>query len=103
MNVWADLRGKPLDSRRLANYLKAYGVTSANVRVGESVAKGYKRDDLLDSWSRYLGPSAIEPATSATTSPKEVEDVSHVADVAHLTDLTHEAVHCPDSRFAHTK
>ena len=63
---WADLRGKPLDARRLANYLRPYGVSSKNLRTDGRVLKGFSREDLLDPWSRYLGDPAIESATSAT-------------------------------------
>lgn len=64
---WADLRGKSLDSRRLANYLRPYGVFSKNVRADERIVKGYTREDLFDPWSRYLGNPAMESATSATS------------------------------------
>jgi hypothetical protein len=51
---WADVRGKPLDARGLANRLRQYDVHSGTVRIGERTAKGYKRADLHDAWSRYL-------------------------------------------------
>jgi hypothetical protein len=57
---WGDLRGKPLDPRRLARFLREYGIHPADVRadVGgeERVRKGYKRDELYDAWQRYLPP-----------------------------------------------
>jgi hypothetical protein len=63
---WADIRGKPLDSRRLANCLRPYGVQSTNLREGTIIVKGYKRESLHDPWIRYLGPAAYGCATSAT-------------------------------------
>lgn len=66
---WGDLRGKPLDSRRLAYFLRKYEVRSKDVRIGESVVKGYTRADLWDQWSRYLcvpPPGSATSATSAT-------------------------------------
>ncbi len=51
---WGDLKGKPLDARGLAARLRQYGVKSANVRIGDSVPKGYLRTDLHDPWARYL-------------------------------------------------
>lgn len=63
---WADLRGKPLDARRLANYLKPYGVASKTVRTEGRIAKGYTREDLFDPWARYLGDAAMERVTSVT-------------------------------------
>lgn len=72
---WCDLKGKPLDARRLANYLKSYGVTSKNVRAGK-IVKGYTREDLFDPWSRYVGESPIESATSATSVSDAVVEVT---------------------------
>lgn len=51
---WGDLRGKPLDARRLARYLKAFGVVPKQVRVGMATQKGYAAEDLFDPWARYL-------------------------------------------------
>jgi len=66
---WADLCGHPINALGLANQLRPYGVRSANVRQGDKIAKGYRREDLHDAWSRYL------PA---------VADVAGVA--AHMAD-----------------
>jgi hypothetical protein len=65
---WGDLKGKALDSRRLSNYLRPYGVKSKNIRVGESIPKGYTSEDLSDAWRRYLPPSdnSATDATAAT-------------------------------------
>jgi Protein of unknown function (DUF3631) len=63
---WGDLKGKPLDTRRLANLLRPYGVSSKLIRISDKVARGYDRTDLHDPWMRYLG-SAIEHVTSVTT------------------------------------
>ena len=51
---WGDLRGKPLNARGLAQRLHRYEVSSTTVRIGELVAKGYKREDLHNAWVRYL-------------------------------------------------
>ena len=78
---WGDLKGKPLDPRGLAGRLRQYGVKSTNVRIGDSVPKGYLRTDLHDPWARYLpayresidniqgnvGSPPIGTATSATS------------------------------------
>jgi hypothetical protein len=63
---WGDLRGKPLDARRLAHYLRPYGISSKQVRVGSTTLKGYAREDLWDAWTRYLGTPAIACETSET-------------------------------------
>jgi hypothetical protein len=54
---WGDLKGKPLDPRRLAHILKPYGVESRQVRIGDKSQKGYRRLDLWDVWVRYLSQS----------------------------------------------
>lgn len=51
---WADLRGKPLDDRGLARYLKKYEVKSTTIRTSTGTPKGYRRVDLHDAWQRYL-------------------------------------------------
>lgn len=64
---WGDLKGKPLDARGLARMLGKYKLKSKNVRIRDSVVKGYERGDFEDAWSRYLGPPPDESATSATS------------------------------------
>lgn len=111
---WNDLKGKPIDARRLANLLRAYGVKSRTVRIGTTTPKGYVRDDLEDAWSRNLQKSATS-ATSATNvagqalstlrQPIDVADQApqvadtemqkplqngHVADVADVADWIEE-------------
>jgi hypothetical protein len=63
---WLDIKGKPLDPRRLANYLSPYGVKSGAIRTPAGVVRGYKREDLSDPWSRYLGEPAKASVTSVT-------------------------------------
>lgn len=56
-------RGKPLSARQLARMLKPYGGVSRDLRIGTSVQKGYKREDLDESFTRYL---TATPDISAT-------------------------------------
>lgn len=51
---WGDLYGEGLKPRKLAQILSDYGANSRNVRVGEEIAKGYRKEDLWDAWQRYL-------------------------------------------------
>jgi hypothetical protein len=67
---WGDLKGKALDSRRLANLLNPYGVKSKNVRIGMGITKGYTRESLWDAWERYLLPVGAPPIESATCVPE---------------------------------
>lgn len=71
---WGDLRGKPLDSRRLARFLAKYGVKSKDIRIGKSVVKGYDRTDLWDQWKRYLAVPPLVSATSATSATSDEKD-----------------------------
>ena len=74
---WGDLKGKPLDARRLANLLNPYGVASKQVKVSGVNQRRYCRADLHNVWIRYLpskaekddglGPSPVEAATGDTT------------------------------------
>jgi hypothetical protein len=62
---WGDLKGKPLDKRKLASFLKKYGVKPTTVRPAGSASplKGYRREDLHDPWERYVArPVGEEPA-----------------------------------------
>lgn len=76
---WGDLRGKPLDARGLSRRLKPYGVSPTTLRIGESTAKGYRREDLHDPWARYLSvsPQSVTSVTSDTYT-QSVTDVTHV-------------------------
>jgi hypothetical protein len=75
---WGDLRGKPLDARGLARRLKPFEVRPTTIRIGEATAKGYRREDLHDTWSRYLPdtPKAAVTGVTAATVPA-VTDVTH--------------------------
>jgi hypothetical protein len=77
---WHDLKGKPLDERGLAHRLRQFGVKSKNIRVSETVVKGYEKADFEDVWLRYLPPPA-KSATAATTLQNGVRSgVALVAD-----------------------
>lgn len=88
---WADLRGKQLDGRGLGKRLRAYEVESRSVRVGERVAKGYRREDLHDAWQRYLP----DPQPSNRTVP-EGHTTAPQAEVTRVTSATDVEVAEPD-------
>jgi Protein of unknown function (DUF3631) len=76
---WADLKGKPLDARGLADHLDPYGVKSKVVRIEDKTPHGYARADLHDPWQRYL-PSPAKSATSATSATSQADQIEDVAD-----------------------
>jgi hypothetical protein len=51
---WVDMRGNPLTDRELARRLRKYEIRSTSVRIGNATAKGYRREDFVDAWARYL-------------------------------------------------
>jgi hypothetical protein len=91
---WGDLRGKPLDSRRLANYLRSYSIQSRLIRIGAAVARGYVRADLRDAWARYLRPPVASDmsVTSVTGVKRNAVADTDVADVMPLRRSTSDEV-----------
>ncbi len=68
---WGDLRGKPMDSRGLAWRLRKYDIKPKVIRVNPTTtARGYTREDLHDTWQRYLPPPSppkcVTPVTTET-------------------------------------
>lgn len=59
---WADIRGKPLNDRGLAVRLRPYGIKPRVIRVGSTTPRGYRREDFVDAWTRYLQPLPPESA-----------------------------------------
>jgi hypothetical protein len=53
---WGDIKGKPLNDRGLAVRLRPYGIKSRVIRVGSTTPRGYRREDFVDAWTRYLPP-----------------------------------------------
>jgi hypothetical protein len=62
---WSDIKGRPLDARGLARRLAEHGIRPTKVKMtdGRGALKGYRREDFVDAWSRYLprGPVWEEP------------------------------------------
>lgn len=64
---WSDLKGMPMDARRLSHFLKDYGVKPTTIRIGETTPKGYTAAALHDAWIRYVPVAPIGAATPATS------------------------------------
>jgi len=75
---WADLRGKPLDGRRLARMLAQYEVRSTTVKVDGKALKGYRREHLHDAWTRYLAPVPQQALPPLPATPARSEGMSEV-------------------------
>jgi hypothetical protein len=85
---WGDWRGKPINARQLANFLKQYGVVSKVIRCGSGTLRGYDREDLHDPWMRYLSASAtdVTSETNVTRGRFNGHSVSDVSDVTCLAE-----------------
>ena len=78
---WGDLRGKPLESRFLARMLRDYPVKPTIWKEGDRTVRGYRKDDFLDAWSRYVvGSETTE--TNETNGEPESDQVSLVSVVS---------------------
>ncbi|MFC1875175.1 DUF3631 domain-containing protein [Chloroflexota bacterium] len=77
---WGDLRGRPLDARKLARMLKPYGIRPHTVRLGNATPKGYQAEDFGDAFNRYI--SGIAATTATQNTPKANSVPGLVADVA---------------------
>lgn len=65
---WAEWsKGKPLSVGKLAWQLHPFEVAPHNVRIGETVKKGYDREDFANVWERYLPPISAQQATQNAT------------------------------------
>jgi len=73
---WPTLaKGKPMTARHLSRLLSPYGILPKNIRVGNTVPKGYDVADFADAFSRYL-PDNRYNATSQSNSGYSPDSVS---------------------------
>lgn len=83
---WADMGGRPLDSRGLSKMLGEYMTTdnapvkARNIKSAGAVLKGYYALDLHDAWQRYCPPPPSGAATSATSATPQVSGPEKVAE-----------------------
>jgi hypothetical protein len=82
---WGDLKGKPLEARRLARLLRPYGIKPGTIRLADGqTPKGYSAEAFSDAWSRYLlspdePPQAQQPPQAPDSDSADVADVADVA------------------------
>ncbi|MEC3995346.1 DUF3631 domain-containing protein [Actinacidiphila sp. DG2A-62] len=66
---WAEWGRGGLTPRGLAGMLREFGITSGNVRMGDSTQrKGYMRNKFADAWRRYC--PTVHPTPARATSPR---------------------------------
>jgi Protein of unknown function (DUF3631) len=67
---WLDKDDEPLHSsyHKLAHLLRPYRIHPTTVRAG-GVQKGYKREDFVDAWERFLPPPRGAVTTVTTVTP----------------------------------
>jgi hypothetical protein len=58
---WATYGPNGLTPRSLAKILKEFGITSHNLRQDGTQSKGYRANEFIDAWARYL-PSEAQAA-----------------------------------------
>ena len=51
---WDKYYGRPLEPRDLSSLLGHYGIRPVNVKVDGHTLRGYRHDDLYDTFVRYL-------------------------------------------------
>lgn len=78
---WADLRGVPIDKQGIAKRLKPYGVRPEVHRFGDTTARGYRREDLHDAWTRYLPRNPVTGVTDETEPARDGPAVTSVTAV----------------------
>jgi hypothetical protein len=77
---WGDWRGKPLTARGFAWFLRPFEIRSGTVRLAGRTAKGYKREQFEDLWTRYPpqnGPQSDTSVTTASLSQKQAISIRH--------------------------
>ena len=79
-------KGFPITPRQLANRLKAYGIHSKTIRIGNDTAKGYEKDQLVEAFSRYI---PLPHSASVTASqPAPAKDFLAFQSVTQADDVT---------------
>ena len=58
---WVELRrGKTLTETWLAQQLRPYGVKPKTIRIGDGMAKGYIREEMMETFRRYIPRPELE-------------------------------------------
>jgi putative DNA primase/helicase len=71
--------------------LKAYGIQSKTIRIGDDTAKGYEKEQFADVFSRYIPLSASASVT--TSQPASVQGLTSFPSVTREDGVTF--LNCP--------
>ena len=73
---WAEYRrdGKPLTKSALARLLRPFGIAPGTIRIRTETAKGYRREQFAEAWSRYL---LTDPSFRTVTPSQAPESAAH--------------------------
>ena len=60
---WRQLtNGRKMDEIGLARQLAPYGIRPRNIRIGDTIARGYTQEDFAEAFRRYIPASEAEEA-----------------------------------------
>lgn len=84
---WAEWRyGQPLTKSALSRLLKPFGISPRTIRVAGRTPKGYQLASFQDSFTRYLGNTPIQTATTQQVSGagafSDIQSATSNSDVA---------------------
>jgi hypothetical protein len=81
---------KGIDARALSRLLRPYGIRQPHtIRIGGDTAKGYQREDFVESWARYSPPpKASDESVRHTVTTEQDQSLSSDSDRHTVTDET---------------
>jgi hypothetical protein len=65
---WGDWYGKPISAQSLSKLLRPYRIKTMPVKVEGKTVRGYKREQFVEAWNRYLPVVGVTSVTSVTSS-----------------------------------
>lgn len=79
--------GKPITKHGVAKILRRFGVGPTTIRLGSRTPKGYRREDLENTFSRFLPKPLPLSATPQQTAPDAASaDFQNATKAAHVAD-----------------
>jgi Protein of unknown function (DUF3631) len=64
---WGDWYGKPISPQGLSKLLRPYRIRTMPVWVDEKTVKGYKREQFVEAWNRYLTAPGVQGVRGVRT------------------------------------